>query len=594
MRPETFSQNALYRMLLSAAGSQENMVRFKPLTFRFLTAPNRLWMQLQLSFTFLFIISAAGMFKRLNWLDGVDTSQRNYGVAVSDVDADGTGDFEWIVAGFSGANFVFKFNTSSGKLDNIAKVGTPYTELRDVDGKAIGVCACDIDGDGREEIYFLNTNKAYAGRSSYGDKLFKWRNGKYVDFFSDPHNSEIEAKDFAGRSVACIDRLGTGKYSVLIATYSQGGTGNFALIEMDVTHPENKAKDGYIILKNVAKDVGIEKATGGRGIVVGPILSTDGRSDIFFNNEGNPWLKNPGSNFLFRNLGNGSFIDVANQVGLRDAEENGRGVYLSDFNKDGQIDVVYGNWEGKHRIFLQKNDNGKTKFENVASSEFETSSLIRTVISADFDNDGHLEIFMNNIYEYNNPQRNRLFRVTSHGGEGLPDIEQIAIGDAIETDGCGTGAAVADMDGDGKLELLVSHGEARAQPLQIYEVAISNSHHWIRVLPRTKFRAPARGAKVAVTNSVGETQTVVIDCGSGYLCQMEPVAHFGLSHSSVVHLFVQWPDGRSVRRELSEEDCDRLHIIDHPDAVISSTLREFPTDKNDSANKNKTALREEL
>ncbi|XP_064597675.1 cartilage acidic protein 1-like [Liolophura sinensis] len=534
------------------------------------------------------------MFKRLNWLDDIDTLQRNYGVAVSDVDADGTGDFEWIVAGFAGANFVLKFNTSSGKLDNIAKVGTPYTELRDVEGKAIGVCACDIDGDGREEIYFLNTNRAYAGRSSYGDKLFKWRDRKYVDLFSDPLNSEIDAKDFAGRSVACIDRLGTGKYSIIIATYSQGGTGKFALIEMDVAHPENNAEDGYIILKNVAMDAGIEKATGGRGIVVGPILSTDGRSDIFFNNEGNPRLKNPGSNFLFKNLGNGSFIDVANQVGLRDEEENGRGVYLSDFNKDGRIDVVHGNWEGKHRVFLQKEENGKIKFENVATSEFETPSLIRTVISADFDNDGHLEIFMNNIYAQNNPQPNRLFRVTSHGPEGLPDIEQMAIGDAVETDGCGTGAAVADIDRDGNLDLLVSHGEDRAQPLQIYGVVNTNSNHWIRVLPRTKFTAPARGAKVSVTNSVAETQTVIIDCGSGYLCQMEPVAHFGLSDTSAVHLTVQWPDGRSVRQKLSEADCNRLHVIDHPDYVISSTLNSSPTGKNDSSNKNKTAFHEEL
>ena len=76
----------------------------------------------------------------------------------------------------------------------------------------LGVCACDIDGDGWEEIYVLNTNQAYAGRSSYGDKLFKWRNGKYVDLLSDKVNRNLEAKGYAGRSVACVDRHGSGKY----------------------------------------------------------------------------------------------------------------------------------------------------------------------------------------------------------------------------------------------------------------------------------------------------------------------------------------------------------------------------------------------
>lgn len=41
---------------------------------------------------------------------------------------------------------------------------SPYYALRDRQGNAIGVTACDIDGDGREEIYFLNTNNAFSGK----------------------------------------------------------------------------------------------------------------------------------------------------------------------------------------------------------------------------------------------------------------------------------------------------------------------------------------------------------------------------------------------------------------------------------------------
>ena len=68
------------------------------------------------------------------------------------------------------------------------------------------------------------------------------------------------------------------------------------------------------------------------------------------------------------------------------------------------------------------------------------------VTSADFDNDGWEEIFVNNI-----PGSNRLFQKTSVGGEWA----WRNIGDALEPMGYGTGAAVVDFDGDGRLELVV-------------------------------------------------------------------------------------------------------------------------------------------
>lgn len=60
-----------------------------------------------------------GMFIKTNWLKNLDTSQLNYGVAVSDVDNDGS--LEWIVAGFSGPNFVLKFDRATKRLINLAQ-----------------------------------------------------------------------------------------------------------------------------------------------------------------------------------------------------------------------------------------------------------------------------------------------------------------------------------------------------------------------------------------------------------------------------------------------------------------------------------------
>lgn len=517
-----------------------------------------------------------GMFIKTNWLKNLDTSQLNYGVAVSDVDNDGS--LEWIVAGFSGPNFVLKFDRATKRLINLAQ-DHRYNAIADQGGQAIGVCACDIDGDGREEIYFLNTNNAYAGRADYGDSLFKWRNGKYVNLYTDPVNSRMEAKSFAGRSVACIDRLGTGKYSIVIATYSRGGVGNFALVEMDENHPSNDVSTGNIVLKNIASVAKIDKATGGRGLVVGPILGNNGRSDIFFGNEGNPWMGNPGDNFFFKNLGNGSFEDIAEQAEIQDKYNNARGISLADFNRDGLLDIAYGNWEGEHRLFMQYKAVGEArKFRNIANRQYAVPTKIRTVIAADFDNNGDTDIFMNNICSHRDPndrEPNKLFTVIPNqfNNSSDPEIKKMNIGQAKEPRGFGTGAAITDMDGDGVLDLLISHGESQTQPLKVYRVNRDVSrnqagkYNWVRVFPRTKYGAPARGALVKLTTRTGRVYSSVIDGGSGYLCQMEPVAHFGLGEDKPMKLDVQYPDGVVVSASLRKSDKNKVHFVDHPDKV---------------------------
>lgn len=67
---------------------------------------------------------------------------------------------------YNGPNLVLKYDRAQKRLVNIAvdKRSSPYYALRDRQGNAIGVTACDIDGDGREEIYFLNTNNAFSGK----------------------------------------------------------------------------------------------------------------------------------------------------------------------------------------------------------------------------------------------------------------------------------------------------------------------------------------------------------------------------------------------------------------------------------------------
>jgi hypothetical protein len=442
-----------------------------------------------------------------------NASQLNYGVAVTDVDQDGA--FELVVAGFGQRNLVLKW-TGQGFVD----IATD--ELADLGRQAIGVAAGDFDGDGQEEIYVLNTD-SFRGRKQFGDRLFDWREGNWVDLFALPQNQD-SLNLTAGRSVAWVDRNGDGRYGCLVANYG----GPIRLYELN----------GDDMIADVALEAGLAFVTGGRGIVALPLVSD--RMDIFMANENSP-------NFLFRNQGDGTFVDVAGIAGISDPLQHGRGVAVLDADGDGRMDLVYGNWEGQHRLYAQHSPG---KFRDIAPRALFMPSRIRTVIAADFDNDGYEEIFFNNI-----GQPNRLFGWRDNKWTALD------IGEALEPRGLGTGAAVGDFDGDGRLELLVAHGESGEQPLSLYH-AQPNANFWLRVLPLTPQGAPARGAVVTLTAN-DRTQIRAIDAGSGYLCQMEPVAHFGLGKEAAIDTVeVRWLDGKGVR--IPAPETNQVLRVEYP------------------------------
>ena len=464
---------------------------------------------------------------------------KGYGVAVTP----GVSGPCAFVAGHGCANRLYTWR--DGRLRNVAPGA-----LANETGHAVGVAAGDVDADGREELYVHDTD-SYEGETGDTDLLLDPvgdpaddPDGRWRDLFGRAVNAGRD--NFrAGRSVAVLDRYGTGRYGVAVASHGQPSR----FYEV--------GENGEI--SDMATEVGIEVADRGRSLLAAPVVSD--RTDLFVGVQNGP-------NRLFCNEG-GHFTEVAAEVGVDDPAVNARGVTLSDDL------LAVCSWEGPNRLFRpadgvddgsggagdaeseaarvagRRTDGGW--FEDCTPAVFAEPSRVRTVLATDFDNDGRDELFVNAL-----GTENRLFR--HHDTPSGPRLEPIDPGPAAEPRGLGTGAAVADFDGDGVRELLVVHGEVEPRPVSLYAVA-DPGERFLRVRPLTAAGAPARGAAVVLETDEWRRRRVVC-AGSGYLCQMEPVAHFGLGEATPERVVVGWPDGRT--RTVTEPGVARELELEHP------------------------------
>ena len=77
----------------------------------------------------------------------------------------------------------------------------------------------------------------------------------------------------------------------------------------------------------------------------------------------------------------------------------------------------------------------------------------------------------------------------------------------------------------------------------LYKAKIDKQTKYLRIKPINKFGAPARGATVTLLSNQRK-HSKTIDSGSGYLCQMEPVAHYGIrKNEKDFRVEVKWTNG---------------------------------------------------
>lgn len=457
-------------------------------------------------------MSHRSLFRDSSALLSPNPPELSYGCAM--VDLEGNGLPQILVVTVGGANRLHAW-----RGDRLTDVAPP--ELQDDQTNGIGLACADVTGNGYLDVYLLNTS-AFLGPESDPDRLLANEGDLRFRNLMGPDSIQNFG---AGRSVVWWDWSGTGRAGAYICNYAEPCR-LYAL-----------GDDGRIV--NLAPRLGLNQLTGGRSAVVADFFGS-GRLDLFTGNEND-------ANRFFRNDGDDCFTEMAEELGLDDPLQHARGVSVCDLNRDGRPDLVLGNWEGPHRIFIQ---NAAGRFVGQACRSFPVPSRARTVIVFDYDNDGWEDVFVNNLSE-----PNRLFH--NNGDGTLTEVDPGALALPGKP---GTGATVGDIDGDGFLDVFVSHGESAPVANSLF-LNTPNGNHWLRVHVRTEAGAPAIGARV-IGHPAGDTRPIMrfIDGGSGYLCQMEPVAHLGLGQARRVdRLEIRYPDGRFLK--LRDVEADQNLIV---------------------------------
>ena len=522
---------------------------------------------------FLDVTLAAG----IDFVHQTGASGRRYfpetmGGGVAFLDYDGDGDLDLYfpngapLPGYSGPS-----GLANGLYDNDRG---RFTEVEaaagaeDPGGYGMGCAAADYDNDGRLDLYvtnfgantmFRNDGPGFAdvtAESALGDTA--WGAGCAFFDYDNDGDLDLYITNYVHFDFASVDEdldpylKSTEKRprssSEKISAYPDPG--QFPGAEDRLLR--NDAGGGFADVtgrSGMVDTVSIE----GRGLgVVAVDYDRDGWPDLYVANDGS-------RNFLYRNLGNGSFRDIAGLAGvaygLDGQREAGMGVDAGDFDNDGSVDLVVTNFE-QEPVSLYRNLGSGTflHFSYPAGIGLPTLRPLSFGLGfLDYDNDGFLDLFVANGHVLDNitrfdrsrtyGQANQLLHNRGPGSGGAVRFEDVSAraGEGVTAPMVSRGAAFGDYDDDGDTDLLVGNVGQRPNLLRN---DLGSGNNWLKVQAAGR-RSNRDGIGARVHIAAGDLRLVREVRGSySYLGQSDLRVSFGLGKQAVVdEVVVDWPSG---------------------------------------------------
>jgi len=312
---------------------------------------------------------------------------------------------------------------------------------------------------------------------------------------------------------------------------------------------------------DVTEESGLNKHLGkGMGIAFAD-YDNDGFTDVFVSNDSF-------RNFLFHNNGNGTFSEVARDVGVAYNENGGTvagmGTDFRDLNDDGRPDIFHTAMFADTFVLYRNTGRG---FEDATVSS-RLAGQTRTLTgwgtgAYDLDNDGRKDLFTANAEILDNsmeighrpfPLPNSIFRNT--GNLQFADVSDKA-GASFLTPMAHRGAAFGDFDNDGRVDVAVTVLNGHPQILMNRS---KNKHHWLIIrLVGKRDNRDGLGARITLVTANG-TQYNHVSTAVGYNSSSDKRVHFGLCDAAMAdRIEVQWPSGHS--QTLLEVKADQILTI---------------------------------
>jgi hypothetical protein len=313
----------------------------------------------------------------------------------------------------------------------------------------------------------------------------------------------------------------------------------------------------------------------GRGLgVLAADLNRDGRIDLYIANDKCP-------NFLFLNRGDGSFEDATETSGAAGNAageyQGSMGVDAQDLDGDGLPEMVVTNYWGDGAALYRNMGGGS--FLDVASA----AGIIRDskpyvgwgVAMEDFDNDGRPDLLIVNGHVDDNLDQfgqdipyPEPAKVWWNGGAAGPRLAFTTVADPgpfFAAPHVARGAAFGDLDNDGDLDVIVS----RMDGLPAVLINESPPRSWIRLeLIGRRSNCSAIGAAIEV-HAGGRVFHRQVKGGGSYLSANDPRVLVGLGDvEQVDSVEVRWPSG--ARSSLRGPAVRRSHAIREPDTTSGS------------------------